>query len=120
MSLPDAPPRAPTKPRKRLREFSPIDDRIPECAAPHSYQAIAAFSEEAGMKRDELLQSAAWFEKKAKDCRLEALKQPWLCPAEIAQQRLASAKGRKQMLFNAVIQEMDETVKRWKQDNPSP
>ena len=72
------------------------------------------------MKRDELLQRAAWFEKKAKDCRLETLKQPWLCHAEIAQQRLASAKGRKQMLFNAVIQEMDETVKRWKQDNPSP
>ena len=95
-----------------------MDDRIPECAAPYSYQAIAAFSEEAGMKRDELLQSAAWLEKKAKDCRLEALTQPWLWPAEIAQQRLAFAKGRKQTLFNTVIHEMAETVKRWKEDNP--
>ena len=43
------------------------------------------------MKGDELLQRAAWYEKKAKDFRLEALKQPWLCPAEIAPQRLASA-----------------------------
>ena len=88
---PEAPPRAPTKPRKRLREFSAMVDRIPEDTAPLSYQAITAFFEETGMKREELLQRAAWFEKKAKNFRLEALKQPWLCPAEIAPQMLASA-----------------------------
>ena len=38
----------------------------------------------------------------------------WLCPADITQQRLASAKGHKQMVFNTATQEMDEAVKKRK------
>ena len=67
----DAPPRAPTRPRKRIGQFSPDIVPLHDCSAPRSYEAIAGLSEEAGKERDGVLQRAALRESEVNSCRLQ-------------------------------------------------
>ena len=74
-------------------------------------------SREAGYERDALLSRARELEAEAEALRKRAEQLPWVCPAQIGRQRVATAHSAKQRLFSEAVAALEAAVRQWRQMN---